>query len=106
MSWLTVAPFSAARVAPALRKPCADPGQPASRHDARNQLPKLSLHHRRAALGDEEGEIARLRRRDRPRQDRQHGWVDHAVAAALLHAEGYHAVADVLPTEAHHVATA
>src|SRR5215831_3643248 len=43
MSWLTVAPFSAARVAPALRNPCADPGQPATRAASRNQLPKDSF---------------------------------------------------------------
>src|SRR5262249_61308605 len=43
MSWLTVAPFSAQRVAAALRNPCADPGHPASRHTSRNQLPNDSF---------------------------------------------------------------
>src|SRR5262249_56822565 len=43
MSWLTVAPFSAQRVAAALRNPCADPGHPASRHTSRNQSPNDSF---------------------------------------------------------------
>jgi hypothetical protein len=43
ISWRSLAPRSAARVAPALRKPWAEPGQPAAPHTSRNQLPKLSF---------------------------------------------------------------
>jgi hypothetical protein len=42
-SCASVAPLSAARVAPAFRKPCAEPSTAASLHASRNQLPKDSL---------------------------------------------------------------
>src|SRR4051794_36762296 len=44
MSCRVVARFSAARLAPAFRKPCAEQcGRPASAHRSLNQLPKLSF---------------------------------------------------------------
>src|SRR5215470_4982509 len=43
ISCLVVAPFSAAVAAPALRRPWARPGTPASTHRSRNQLPKRQI---------------------------------------------------------------
>ena len=102
----SVAPLSAARVAPSLRKPCAEPGTPASRQAPRNSLPKDSL-----VRGRPRAPTMKVRSPHGPafrvvastgKNRKRYG----DRAAALLYLDNTDIVANVLPSIAHGIATA